>query len=255
VTRPFSAAEAVAAFGDDPSRPDAWIFDRTLPDFAHLADTGPVSARDRERAGRLKARPAGAYLLARRAALRRVLALYLSRDPEDVRLITLPGGKPTLVPGPRDARRLSFSTAHSGDLFCLAVGSANSLGVDVEVERTVPRAIAIATRWFSDEEAEPLRAAASTDSAPEPGSPPEPGSAPEPGSEAFLRLWTAKEALAKRHSAGLRLLRRGRDELDVAGAVASRTLVHFVPRAGYVAAVASTTVIDDVRILSDARLD
>jgi hypothetical protein len=115
--------------------------------------------------------------------------------------------------------------------------------VDVEVERTVPRAIAIATRWFSDEEAAPLRIAAST------------ASEPEPGSEAFLRLWTAKEALAKRHSAGLRLLRRGRDELDVAGAVASRTLVHFVPRAGYVAALASTTVIDDVRILSDARLD
>jgi phosphopantetheinyl transferase len=243
VTRPFSAAEAVAAFGDDPSRPDVWVFDRALPDFVHLADIGPVSAGDRERAGRLKAPPARAYLLARRAALRRVLALYLSRDPEDVRLITLPGGKPTLVPGPGDARRLSFSSAHSGDLFCLAVGSANSLGVDVEVERTVPRAIAIATRWFSDEEAAPLRTAAST------------GSEPEPGSEAFLRLWTAKEALAKRHSAGLRLLRRGRDELDVAGAVASRTLVHFVPRAGYVAALASTTAIDDVRILSDARLD
>jgi hypothetical protein len=113
----------------------------------------------------------------------------------------------------------------------------------------VPRAIAIATRWFSDEEAVPLRTDAST------GSEPEPGAAPEPGSEAFLRLWTAKEALAKRHSAGLRLLRRGRDELDVAGAVASRTLVHFVPRAGYVAALASTTAIDDVRILSDARLD
>jgi phosphopantetheinyl transferase len=245
VTRPFSAAEAVAAFGDDPSRPDVWIFDRTLPDFAHLADIGPVSSADRERARRLKAPPARAYLLARRAALRRVLALYLSRDPEDVRLITLPGGKPTLVPGPRDARRLSFSSAHSGDLFCLAVGSASSLGVDIEVERTVPRALAIATRWFSDEEAEPLRAAASTGSTPE----------HEPGSEAFLRLWTAKEALAKRHSAGLRLLRRGRDELDVAGAVASRTLVHFVPRAGYVAALASTTAIDDVRILSDARLD
>jgi 4'-phosphopantetheinyl transferase len=249
VTRPFSAAEAVAAFGDDPSRPDVWVFDRTLPDFAHLADVGPVSSGDRERAGRLKAPPARAYLLARRAALRRVLALYLSRDPEDVRLVTLPGGKPTLVPGPRDARRLSFSSAHSGDLFCLAVGSASSLGVDVEVERTVPRAIAIATRWFSDEEAAPLRTDAST------GSEPEPGAAPEPGSEAFLRLWTAKEALAKRHSAGLRLLRRGRDELDVAGAVASRTLVHFVPRAGYVAALASTTAIDDVRILSDARLD
>jgi phosphopantetheinyl transferase len=222
-----------------------WIFDRTLPDFAHLADVGPVSSGDRERADRLTAPPARAYLLARRAALRRVLALYLSRDPEDVRLITLPGGKPTLVPGPRDARRLSFSSAHSGDLFCLAVGAASSLGVDVEVERRVPRAVAIATRWFSDEEAEPLRAAASTGSAPE----------TEPGSEAFLRLWTAKEALAKRHSAGLRLLRRGRDELDVAGAVASRTLVHFVPRASYVAALASTTAIDDVRVLSDARLD
>ncbi len=222
----------VRAFSEEPTRPDVWIFDRTTPEFASLAERGPVSTEERTRAGALRSADARSDLLSRRAAVRRVLALYLSRQPELIRVVTLPGGKPTFVPEVDDERRLSFSSAHSGDLFCLAVGTSTSLGVDIEIERTIPRALAIASRWFSSEELAYLRAV------------------PEARqSEEFLRLWTAKESLAKRHSAGLRLMSGRVDHLDVQREVARSLLDHFVPRPGYVASLASTSRIADIRIV------
>ena len=166
---------------------------------------------------------------------RRVLALYLSRHRESIRIVTLPGGKPTFVPEPSDERRLSFSSGHSGDVFCLAVGTATSVGVDVELERPVPLALAIAARWFSPAESDSLRRVQQARL-----------------SDQFLRLWTAKEALAKRHSAGLRLMRGPVDELDVQQEVTKNALVHFTPRAGYVASLASTSSIDDIRLVSES---
>jgi len=224
----------VRAFRGEPSRPDVWVFDRTTPEFASLAERGPVSAEDRTRAERLRDPDARAGLLSRRAAVRRVLALYLSRHPEFVRIVTLPGGKPTFVPEPADARILSFSSGHSGDVFCLAVGTSTSLGVDVELERLVPRSLDIAARWFSPEESDSLRSVQQ-----------------DRLSEEFFRLWTAKEALAKRHSAGLRLMSGPVDEIDVEREVVKNALVHFAPRTGYVASLASTSSINDIRLVSE----
>jgi phosphopantetheinyl transferase len=119
----------VASYSDEPGRPDVWVFDRTSDAFRSLKDLGPVSDDERARADRLQDPNAGADLLARRAALRRVLALYLDRSPEDVRLVTLPGGKPTFLPHADDARRLAFSAGGTGGLFCMAVGAVRSLGV------------------------------------------------------------------------------------------------------------------------------
>jgi phosphopantetheinyl transferase len=210
-------------------RPDVWVFDRASEHFRKLAELGPVSEEERARAGKLRGPGLGSDLLARRAAVRRVLALYLGRDPESVRIVALPGGKPTLVPALDDTLALSYSSGHSADVFCLAVGAAKSLGVDVEKRRTVSRALPIAMRWFSREESSFLR------SAPE-----------ERFSEEFLRLWTAK-----RHSAGLRLMSGGGDELDVHWEEARKHLVHFIPRAGYLAALASTVAIDRIRLVAE----
>ena len=231
---PRTPESVVRAFGGEPSRADVWIFDRTTPEFASLAERGPVSAEARTRARALQDPVARADLLSRRAALRRVLALYLSRHRESIRIVTLPGGKPTFVPEPGDDRRLSFSSGYSHDVFCLAVGTSTSLGVDVELERPVPRALGIASRWFSPEESDALRVVQQDRLA-----------------EEFLRLWTAKEALAKRHSAGLRLMSGPVDELDVRREMAKNTLVHFAPRVGYVASLASTSSIDDIRLVSE----
>lgn len=242
MTESSSAAVVVGAFDGDPGRPDVWVFDRSRARFAALAEAGPVSSQEEARASRLRDPSARSGLLARRAAMRRVLGLYLARDPDSVRLVALPGGKPALLPEPGDRYRLSFSTAHSGDLFCMAVGTATSLGVDVEAERRVRHALGIARRWFSPAEVARLEAGGAEDLA-----------------VRFLRLWTGKEALAKRHSAGLRLMSRAggaaaSDELDVLKEESRGRLVLVVPRAGYVASLASSSRIDEVRVVSDPAL-
>lgn len=228
--------EVARSFTGDPGRPDVWVFDRTSAEFAELGRRGPVSPEDLEKAARLRGPGLGEDLLCRRAAVRRVLAAYLGRDADSIRIVTLPGGKPAFVPQAGDRRVLSYSSAKSAELFCLAIGTASSLGVDVERERPVSRALPIAMRWFSRDEAVYLRGL------PEDRFPVE-----------FMRIWTAKEALAKRHSAGLRLMTGGEQrDLDVNWEAATGTLVRFAPRAAFVGALASTSAIEEVRIVKEA---
>ncbi len=60
----------VRAFAEEPTRPDVWVFDRTTPEFASLAERGPVSPEELKRAEALRSPDARADLLSRRAALR-----------------------------------------------------------------------------------------------------------------------------------------------------------------------------------------
>lgn len=215
--------------GIDPGRPDVWFFDVTARWFERLADAGLASAAERERADRLTAEGAARRLLARRTALRIVLARYLDCEPTGVRVVTAPGGKPVLVP---TSHALSFSVAHSGDLYGLAVGGAKSVGLDVERHRALPRARSIAERWFGPAEAETLLSLSD-----------------DRLEDSFFRLWTGKEALAKRHGAGLRLMRGDAGELDVRSGEADGLLRFFVPLEGYSAAIASSEVIRDLEII------
>ncbi len=173
---------------------------------------------------------AGRRLLARRATLRLVLSRYVGKAPEGLRIVTAPGGKPVLLHG------TAFSVAHSGSLYAIGVTGAAGLGLDIEQERPVPRAGAIADRWFASAEARRLEGMPEDE---------------RPG--AFMRLWCAKEALAKRHGAGLRLMTR-REEgsggaLDVEASVAAGCLRWFDVREGYVGAVASTDPIEEIRVV------
>jgi phosphopantetheinyl transferase len=223
------------SFEGDDACPDVWLFDRASEAFLALADAGPVTAEARAKADRLRAPGMAAFMLARRAATRRVLGCYLGREGASVRVVTLPGGKPTQVPERGDRWSLAYSAADSQDLFCLAIGTARSLGVDVERVRDVPRALPIAMRWFSGEESAFLRSVPA-----------------DAFSGEFLRLWTAKEALAKRHSAGLRLMKGDDDGLDVHWEAAKGHLVHFEPRASYVACLASPVPISRIRLVTEA---
>jgi 4'-phosphopantetheinyl transferase len=227
-------------------RPCVWLLDVTAPGFLDLAERGLASREEQERAASLRDSAAGRRLIARRTALRLVLGRYLERDPSDVRIVTAPGGKPVLVPDSRDAspgkgaggtgsrppRSLAFSVAHSGDLYGIAVGRVGSLGLDVERLRDVSRATAIAQRWFGQAEARHLA-----------------GLGAEELQHEFMRLWTGKEALAKCHGAGLRLMTGGEIELDVDTAVRSGRLRPFPPADGYVGAVASTEIIGDIEVV------
>lgn len=210
-------------------RPDVWLFDVTDPAFEATADTDLPTDTDRDRAAGLTNQKLARRLLARRATLRLVLTRYVDARPGELRIVTAPGGKPVLLPGP------AFSVAHSGDLFAVAVANVSSLGVDVEKLRHVPRAPAIADRWFGRGEAERF------------------ASVPEDERDtAFMRLWTAKEALAKRHGAGLRLMKGQEgppvDALDVERALSENRVEYFDAGEEYLAALASTDVIEAVNV-------
>jgi len=227
-----------------PGHPHVWVIDVTDPAFVGLAGRdlvrdGLASEADRNRAAAFTDPTAGALLLARRAALRIVLARYLGCAPLDVRLVTAPGGKPVLLPleGDPESPTVAFSVGHSGDLYCISVCGSDSVGCDVERLRELPRARAIATRWFGADEAATLDSIPTSDLA-----------------GAFMELWTGKEALAKRHGAGLRLMKgQGdeaavRDELDVGRERSAQRLRSFDPASGYAGAVASSEAIEDIVI-------
>ena len=215
-------------------RPRVWLLDVTTPWFDELADRGLTSGAEKERAARIADPALARRMLARRSALRLVLSGHLGCQPDDVEIVTAPGGKPVLVPGDRSPSRrtLAFSVAHSGDYYGVAVAPVASLGLDLEHVRDVPRARAIAERWFNPAEARRL----------------EPLDNDALQSE-FMCLWTCKEALAKRHGAGLRLMSGDDVELDVEPATTAGLLRRFAPIAGYVCALASTSVISDIDVI------
>lgn len=217
----------------EPGTLDVWILDLAAPWCDALADTGVAVEVERARAGRMAGAGLGRRLLARRSAMRFLLGRYLDRDPGSVDVVTAPGGKPVLLPE-SGKRTLAFSVGHSGDLYGVAVGSSRSVGFDVERRRAVPRAGAIARRWFRGAEADELLRLEG-----------------EELEREFMRLWTAKEALAKRHGAGLRLMMRGDvEELDTEAAAATRRLRWLSPRPGYHGAVASSDPIERVTLIA-----
>jgi len=224
----------------DARRPDVWLVDVTDPAFQALADSDLPRPEDRARAEGMADPVRARVLLARRAALRIILARHTGRDAHSIRIVVAPGGKPVLVPdagtdGP-GVPSAAFSVAHSGDLFAVAVGSATSLGLDVERLRTLSRARQIATRWFGAAEAARL------------------DDVSEDALDAeFMRLWTAKEALAKRHGAGLRLMKGPVAELDIQVALEDGRLRHFHAADGYCAALASSEVVEDIQIIRPAE--
>jgi 4'-phosphopantetheinyl transferase len=141
-----------------------------------------LSDDERGRAERAATALAGGQFVVARGALRTVLASYLGRDPRQLAFAYGPRGKPTLV----GDDGLRFNVAHSHGLALLAVARARDLGVDLERVRPLPAAEAIARRFFSPRERGALDAL-------------------PPGRrlDAFLSLWTRKEAYLKATGGGL----------------------------------------------------
>lgn len=120
----------------------------------------------------------------RRAPLLDVLGAYLGLPPTAVELEPGEHGRPrlaTAIPGAPD-----FNWSHSGDRALIAIGRGIMPGVDLELLRERPRAVEIARRYFSAEEAAWLESLAAAQR-----------------SAAFLELWTAKEAVLKALGRGL----------------------------------------------------
>lgn len=146
-----------------------------------------LSADERDRAARFRfARDRRRFSLGR-AGLRRLLGIYLDRDPAALDFAYGPAGKPELA-GSAEASGLRFNLSNSADWALLAVARGRQLGVDLEGIPEGRDLMAIARRFFAAEEVTAFE-----------------GFAADQRAEAFCAIWTRKEALLKAFGAGLSL--------------------------------------------------
>jgi 4'-phosphopantetheinyl transferase len=155
---------------------------------ADLADwTTILSAEERDRAARFRFDADRVAFIAAHALKRRMLSEQAGLPPTAWRFVAGPAGKPELDPA-HGLPWLRFNLSHARSLVACAVAVGDDIGVDVESLDRRPPAAGLAARWFAPEENALL------------------GTLPEPGrTEAFLKLWTLKEAFVKATGDGIAL--------------------------------------------------
>ena len=119
-----------------------------------------------------------------RGPLLTVLGRYLGTDSGNVVLEIGEHGRPALDKTQDDS--LDFNWSHSGAHAVIAIGRNVSLGIDVERVRERPKALALARRYFAEDEIAVLAQLRDAER-----------------SAAFLDLWTAKEAVLKATGRGI----------------------------------------------------
>lgn len=119
-----------------------------------------------------------------RAPLCALLGRYLGLPGDRVLLAQGAHGRPQLHP--THDRTLAFNWSHSREQALIAVARGVTPGIDLEQARERAKALALAQRFFTVEEANALA-----------------GLAEPARSGAFLQLWTAKEAALKAHGDGI----------------------------------------------------
>jgi 4'-phosphopantetheinyl transferase len=144
-----------------------------------------LASEERARADEFRfERPRRQFIITR-SALRVLLGHYLAEPPKDIRFTFEGMGKPRL-PAKYAAADLRFNVSHSGDLALIALTRGCDVGIDVEQLRSVAHLEQIARRFFHPAEVDAVLAAA-----------------PDVRSRAFLRCWTAKEAVLKAYGSGI----------------------------------------------------
>jgi 4'-phosphopantetheinyl transferase len=151
------------------------------PDAASLQC---LSDDERRRAEQFRFDAPRRRFIAARVALRRLLGEYLRVPPANVSLAYDRFGKPLLGEPAGDSLR--FNLAHTSDLALVAVTRGCDVGVDVERLRAVSRVESIAGRYLHPAEAQEILCAPA-----------------RMRHQAFLRCWTAKEAVIKAIGTGL----------------------------------------------------
>ncbi len=152
-----------------------------LPEVETLGRT-LLSGEEQRRLAAYRSRESAERYVVTRALVRVVLAERLGVSPRDVAIRFTERGKPVL------AESLQFNVSHSGDLILLAVSTDRAVGVDVERRRDVERVQALVARWLSQEERHQVARIADSGLT---------------VSEAFLRVWSLKEARLKALGVGI----------------------------------------------------
>ena len=152
-----------------------------------------LSADELARANRFRFRKDRQHFVVARGVLRGILGRYLGFPPETVQFRYGVAGKPALAEPFGD--ELRFNLAHSFGLSLYAITRSREVGVDLEWIRDDFDGLAIAERFFSQQEVVTLRALPA-DQQP----------------RAFFACWTRKEAYLKARGEGLSL---ALDQFDV----------------------------------------
>jgi 4'-phosphopantetheinyl transferase len=140
-----------------------------------------LSNAERDRAKRIQNTAAREAFIASRSGIRSIIAGYLQIDSRDVHWEKDVNGKPIVSSAPH----LHFSLAHTDRLVLLAFAM-EPVGIDCESMHRKPSIDAIAARYFAPAEAAFLAALS-----------------PAIRTDAFLRIWVAKEAALKLAGVGL----------------------------------------------------
>ena len=161
---------------------------RVALDGLHEDWSAILHAGEMARAARFVAPVHQKRYMAGRGMLRILLSGYLGVQPADIRLATLPAGKPFVQAPEAD---LHFNVSHSHDRALYAFGRGGEVGVDIERKRPGVDMEAIAGRFFSPREAKVMNASSGQEAL-----------------DLFYGLWTLKEAYAKGTGEGLAELLR-----------------------------------------------
>ncbi|AFQ47686.1 4'-phosphopantetheinyl transferase family protein [Burkholderia cepacia] len=155
-----------------------WCVPLASPAYAALNDA------EHARAGRYLRHEDAVRSAATRAALRDVLGAALGIAPKEVAIVVDASGRPSLDPAHRAS--LDFNVSHAGDHALIAWAGAGRVGVDIE-------SCSRSTDWRAlTSEVCTAAEAAYLD-----------GLLPAARAAAFMRVWSAKEALLKALGTGI----------------------------------------------------
>lgn len=147
-----------------------------------------LTAGEQARASAMPVVAVREHWIGARAMLRAVLAAYLGLPPQQLRFVRGPYGKPELAGDPRFMP--AFNLSHCGPQVLLALtGPQGLVGVDVEQRCCVPDWPQIAAGCFHPLEAAGLAALQAC--------------SPTAAWQAFIEVWTRKEAVVKALGLGL----------------------------------------------------
>jgi len=141
-----------------------------------------LSAEESSRLPQYRSRAAAERYVVTRSLVRIVLSARLGIAPREIPVSRTDMGKPVVAEG------VHFNVSHSGDLILLALSAERAVGVDVERKREVAKVRSLTERWLTDAERrsfDRLCTLGATDS------------------DAFLRIWSLKEARLKALGVGI----------------------------------------------------
>src|SRR5688572_1262704 len=168
----------------------AWVGDHVRDIDRFSRDL--LSDQEQEHLTGYRVRDAAERYVVTRSLVRAVLSERLSISPRNIRVSRTGTGKPVITEG------LHFNVSHSGDLILMAVSEDRAIGVDIERKREVQRVDALLRRWLSEDEQSAYAVLYDGGAS---------------ASEAFLRLWSLKEARLKALGVGISGASRAR--LDI----------------------------------------